>query len=188
MRALRVSRARRDTGTPVRKQRNVEWKQVESYSNAANMSGGKAPIMFRTRISSNALDDVMMLDSSRLSVLTHPDSHMESGLIITRNDLGADAVAALPERVNIDGRPGVVFAKNGALAPYAMMPLPDPTFTVNRFDDPTPHSPITGACNACQRCSLREAVLRANEVAGRIPVVPEPYSPKVADYTGLQHY
>ena len=192
MRVLRLSRARRDTGTPVRKQRNVEWKQVESYSNAANMSGGKAPIMFRTRISSNALDDVMMLDSSRLSVLTHPDSHMESGLIITRNDLGADAVAALPERVNIDGRPGVVFAKNGDLAPYAMMPLPDPTFTVNRFDDPTPHSPITGACNGVANdCSLREAVLRANGVAGTDTVIVPAGTytltlPKVAnDYTGL---
>src|SRR5262249_49317424 len=54
--------------------------------------------------------------------------------------------------------------ENGA---STLMPLPDPTFTVNRTDDPAPHSPITGACNGVANdCSLREAILRANSNAG----------------------
>ena len=48
-----------------------------------------------------------------------------------------------------------------------LMPLPDPTFTVNRNDDPAPVSPIANACNGVANdCSLREAILKANATAG----------------------
>src|SRR5205807_4012004 len=74
---------------------------------------------------------------------------------------------ALPMRINIDGRPGVLAIHQGEALPSMLMPIPDPTFTVNRFDDPVPASPITNACNGVANdCSLREAVLRANALAG----------------------
>ena len=70
---------------------------------------------------------------------------------------------ALPVRINIDGRPGVMSIHQGEAAPSMMMPLPDPTFTVNRTDDPIPISPIANACNGVANdCSLREAILKAN--------------------------
>src|SRR5271155_4316409 len=53
-----------------------------------------------------------------------------------------------------------------------MMPLPDPTFFVNRTDDPTPTSPISSACNNVSAsdnsssCSLREAIIKANGIVG----------------------
>src|SRR5262249_54338201 len=57
--------------------------------------------------------------------------------------------------------------------PEAMMPLPDPTFTVNRTDDPVVPTSAPGVpdptkfCNgAANDCSLREAVIKANLTPG----------------------
>uniref|UniRef100_Q02CP8 Polymorphic membrane protein n=1 Tax=Solibacter usitatus (strain Ellin6076) TaxID=234267 RepID=Q02CP8_SOLUE len=168
LRALRQSRRVRQTARVLPRQRPVSWKEIESFPGVATVdASGRKPVMFRTRISSNALDDVMLLDAARLTVLTHPDANPTAGLLLTRSDLGADAAAAISERVNIDGRPGVVFTKNGDVAPYVMMPLPDPTFTVNRTDDPAPPSPISSACNGVANdCSLRSAILKANATIG----------------------
>src|SRR6202011_2621933 len=103
------------------------------------------------------------------AVISHPDlaagdTTFKPAQISTRPYTGS-AVAALPMRTNIDGRPGVVALHAGQLAPAVMMPLPDPTFFVNRTDDPVPVSPITNACNGVANdCSLREAILRANAI------------------------
>ena len=51
------------------------------------------------------------------------------------------------------------------------MPLPDPTFFPNRFDDPVPGA-VASTCNnvsnadTSSSCSLREAVRKANATAG----------------------
>lgn len=153
---------------PPAPQRAVTWKEVESYPGmGAPDSTGRAPLMFRTRISSSAEDDLMLLNSARLSVLAHPTSNVTEGQEIDRSDLGVDATAALMVRVNIDGRPGVVYMQRGQSVPRVLMPLPDPTFNVNRTDDPTPPASLAGVCNnVANDCSLREAVLKANATAG----------------------
>jgi hypothetical protein len=75
-------------------------------------------------------------------------------------------------RINIDGRPGFIALHKGDSAPSMMMPIPDPTFFVNKTTDPVPTSPIANACNNVSNvdlsssCSLREAVLKANATAG----------------------
>ena len=56
------------------------------------------------------------------------------------------------------------------------MPLPDPTFTVNRFDDPVPafaHIAML-AMAWLNDCSLREAIIKANATDGHRydPIVP----------------
>ncbi|MGE5324160.1 MAG: FG-GAP-like repeat-containing protein, partial [Actinomycetota bacterium] len=149
------------------------WKIVESIPAAVSFSAGQPPLFFRTRISDNGADDLMVLDGSagQVEVISHADSapdapDFQPAQISTRPYAGSP-VAALAMRTNIDGRPGVVALHAGQLAPMVMMPLPDPTFTVNRTDDPTPVSPISGACNGVPNdCSLREAVLKANATAG----------------------
>jgi len=156
------------------------WQVAESFPaivSTANPS--QPPVLFRTRISSRGADDVMVLDSTlaQMHVLGH-ERMSDSGtsasnltasfhFTLAMSASGA-TVAGIPMRVNIDGRPGVVVLKQGQMAPQVMMPLPDPTFVVNRTDDPTPASPITNACNTpvSTDCSLREAVLRANALAG----------------------
>jgi uncharacterized repeat protein (TIGR01451 family) len=178
MRTIRQA-SRRGESHPLIAQRSVAangWTIVESIPAAASFSGGQAPVLFRTRITDHGSDDVMILSSGQMTVISHPDPAPDApsftpAQILSRPYDGSP-VAALPMRTNIDGRPGVVALHSGSMTPMVMMPLPDPTFFPNRFDDPTPASPITDACNnvsntdTSSSCSIREAVLRANATAG----------------------
>jgi uncharacterized repeat protein (TIGR01451 family) len=173
------------------------WKIVEDIAAAATFPAGKTPVLFRTRISDHQMDDVMVLNGSagQLTVVQHPDVQPGASTfapaVLSVRPYSGSPLAAIPARINIDGRAGVLAIHQGEGAPSMLMPLPDPTFTVNRTDDPTPHSPITGACNGVANdCSLREAILRANAVAGTdtVSIPAGTYTltlPRVAgDFTG----
>ncbi|HET8888255.1 MAG TPA: hypothetical protein VFQ41_05075 [Candidatus Angelobacter sp.] len=172
----RIQAGRRGYGNPLDPSRTLPqngFKIVESIASAAPFAAGQMPVLFRTRISDHGADDVMVLNPSAglLTVIAHPDVAAGATTFlpaqISTRPYSGSPVAALPMRTNIDGRPGVVALHAGQLAPAVMMPLPDPTFTVNRTDDPVPPSPITNACNGVANdCSLREAILRANATAG----------------------
>jgi CSLREA domain-containing protein/fimbrial isopeptide formation D2 family protein/uncharacterized repeat protein (TIGR01451 family) len=150
---------------------NEGWKIIESFSSAAPVSSSsQPPVLFRTRVSSNAADDVMILNGAagQMTVITHPNladgaTTFVPGTISSRPYAGSP-VAALPMRTNIDGRPGVVALHSGQLAPAVMMPLPDPTFVVNTTNDTL----SAGACAAATpgQCSLREAISEANAATG----------------------
>ena len=95
------------TGHPVN-----GWKIVESFPGVASFEPGHPPALFRTRISSNGADDLMMLNAfgGQLAVISHPDQEPGATTpaarkVSIRPDEGSP-VAALPLRVNIDGRPG----------------------------------------------------------------------------------
>ncbi len=153
------------------------WKIVESIPSAAPFSAGQVPVFFSTRISSNAGDDLMALNAftGEMSLISHADpapgdATFHPAQVVTRPYTGSPLLA-LPMRINIDGRPGIVVLHKGEELPSFMMPLPDPTFFVNRNDDPVPGA--TGStCNNTSNadtstsCSLREAVLKANATAG----------------------
>jgi mucin-19 len=181
----RLHVGRRGFGNPLDPPRTLPqngFKIVESIASAAPFSAGQPPVLFRTRISDHGGDDVMVLNPSmgQLSVISHPDvppgaTTFLPAQISTRPYSGSP-VAALPMRTNIDGRSGVVALHQGQLAPAVMMPLPDPTFFVNRTDDV-----VTGTtANTCNNisnadvsssCSLREAVLKANATAGTDTII-----------------
>lgn len=167
---------RRGFGNPLAASRTLPqngYKIIESIASAAPFSAGEPPMLFRTRISDHVADDVMVLNPSmgQLAVISHPDvapgaTTFLPAQVSTRPYSGSP-VAALPMRTNIDGRPGVVALHAGQLAPAVMMPLPDPTFFVNRNDDPTPGAVATTCNNVSNAdtstsCSLREAVRKAN--------------------------
>src|SRR5215471_2174238 len=150
------------------------WKIVESFSGAAALGPNQTPLIFRTRISINGADDVMVLNafSGQLTLVSHPDSQpgaqtFQSGLVSLRPYSGSP-IAALPMRLNVDGRLGVMALHQGEVPPSLMEPIPDPNFFVNKDTDPAPTSPIANACNnisfadTSSSCSLREAVLKAN--------------------------
>src|SRR5205807_533098 len=122
------------------------WKIVESIPSAAPYSSTQPPILFRTRISGNAADDIMVFNPSmgQMALVSHPDvqpgdTTFTAGQVSARPYSGSP-VAALPTRVNHDGRLGAVMLQQGDMAPYFMGPLPDPTFFPNRFDDPPPRA------------------------------------------------
>ena len=150
------------------------WKIVESFPGAAALGANQAPLIFRTRISINGADDVMVLNafSGQLSLVSHGDGQpgaqtFQSGQVSLRPYSGTP-IAALPMRLNVDGRLGVMAIHSNEVAPSLMVPIPDPTFFVNKDTDTAPTSPIANACNntsfadVSSSCSLREAVLKAN--------------------------
>ena len=150
------------------------WKIVESFTGAATLGANQTPLIFRTRISINGADDVMVLNafSGQLTLVSHADGQpgaqaFASGQVSLRPYSGTP-IAALPMRLNVDGRMGVMAIHQNEIAPSAMVPIPDPTFFVNTDNDPTPTSPIAQACrntsftDTSSSCSLREAVLKAN--------------------------
>ncbi|MGI8641285.1 MAG: Ig-like domain repeat protein, partial [Pyrinomonadaceae bacterium] len=72
----------------------------------------------------------------------------------------ADAPATvLPMRLNVMGQQGFVCFSKGSLEPIPVMAAPNATFTVTKTADTN-----DGACNA--DCSVREAVIAANNAAG----------------------
>ncbi|MGC2696749.1 MAG: CSLREA domain-containing protein, partial [Candidatus Angelobacter sp.] len=151
------------------------WKIVEDIAAAATSAAGQPPVLFRTRISDHQMDDVMVLNGStgQLTVVAHPDvppgaQTFAPAVLSTRPYAGAP-LAALPVRVNIDGRPGVLAIHQGESAPSMLMPLPDPTFTVNTTNDTV----TAGACAAATpgQCSLREAIIEANAAPGTDTII-----------------
>jgi uncharacterized repeat protein (TIGR01451 family) len=150
------------------------WKIVESFPAIGAVAAGQTPVFFRTRISSNGADDVMWLGAGggQMVVISHPDvapgaSTFLPGQVSVKPYAGTP-IAGLPVRINIDGRPGVMSIHQGEAAPSMLMPLPDPTFFVNRQDDPVPGA-IATTCNnvssadTSTSCSLREAIRKAND-------------------------
>src|SRR5262249_53577284 len=116
------------------------WKIAESFPGLSTVSAGQAPVFFRTRVSSNGADDVMWLSASsgKMVLISHPDGRpgAQSFLLgqVSVKPYSGSPVSALPMRINVDGRPGVVALHQGQMTPALSMPIPDPTFTVNRFD------------------------------------------------------
>jgi len=163
---------------------NEGWQVAESFPALVSAPGPTHPsLLLRTRVSNGFGDDAMLLDNSsgQMHVLAHeaaesstdviPAGQQSSAHLTMALDPSKPVIAALPVRVNIDGRPGLVVLKDGQSAPEVMMPLPDPTFFVNRTDDPAPGAVATTCNNVSSAdtstsCSLREAILKANNAAG----------------------
>lgn len=173
-RAMRLASLRGQSNPVIPRQAaaiNEGWTIMESFASVAPFSDPAAlPVLLRTRISSHATDDVMVFNpaASQMAVISHPNvpngatSFVPGSLSV--QPYSGSPVTALSARVNIDGRPGVIVLHGNHVAPFVMMPLPDPTFTVNTTAD-------TVTANGCapgnpNTCSLREAILEANASAG----------------------
>jgi len=158
------------------------WNVIENVPAVAASSSSAAPVLMRTHITDYGTDDVMVLDSAaqQMTVIAHPNDFAPGAVQVntfpaaerlTRPYIGGSPVAALPMRVNIDGRPGVVALHGGNMAPFVAMPTPDPTFFPNRFDDIAPRA-IASTCanttgvDGSGDCTLREAIRKANATAG----------------------
>ncbi|HET9837491.1 MAG TPA: hypothetical protein VFR84_04590 [Candidatus Angelobacter sp.] len=153
------------------------WKIVEDITAGATFPAGQTPVLFRTRISDHQMDDVMVISGSTglLTVVQHPDVQPGAATfapaVLSTRPYSGNAIAAMPQRTNIDGRAGIVAIHANEGAPSILQPLPDPTFFVNRTDDPTPGA-VASICNNVSNvdvstsCSLREAIIKANATAG----------------------
>ena len=119
----------------------------------------------------------MVLNGStgQLVVVQHPDvqpgATKFAPAVLSTRPYSGNPLAAISARTNIDGRAGILSIHQGESAPSMLMPLPDPTFFVNRNDDPVPGA-VANICNnvsnvdVSSSCSLREAIVKANATAG----------------------
>ncbi len=145
------------------------WKIVDTFPSVASVAPGQTPVFFRTRISSNGADDIMWLSAAtgQMVVISHPDAQPGASTFlpgqVSVKPYSGSPINALPMRLNVDGRPGIMALHRGDVVPTMVMPIPDPTFTVNTTSDVlTP-----GACAAALAgCSLREAIIEANATGG----------------------
>jgi CSLREA domain-containing protein len=167
-RRLRAVQARR-SGTPEQTvaARSLNWQEIENNPGLGSGQGspsqaGHPPLLFRTRVSNNGADDLALVGPSGLTVLSHADNDPTVAQVQTRDDLGADAVMALPVRVNIDARPGIVYVPRGSREPSVVMPLANQTFNVNTTADFVSSNSSACASNVSGQCSLREAIVEAN--------------------------
>ena len=143
-------------------QQAVTWSEVESRPGVAPAdASGKAPLLFRGRVSNSASDDVMLMSPAKISVLAHPSAQPNQSELQDRSDLGADAVAAIAIRVGVDSRSGVVYVSRGQHFPTIVATQSTNTFVVNTTTDLV----SAGAClnSVAGLCSLREAVLESNQ-------------------------
>ena len=153
------------------------WKIVDTFPGVGTLAPGQTPVFFRTRVSSNGGDDIMWLNAgtSQMAVISHPDAQpgaqtFAPGQVSIKPYTGSP-INALPIRVNIDGRPGVLAIHQGQVAPSVSMPIPDPTFFPNRFDDIAPRGTAVTCLNTTGvdgsgDCTLREAIIKANTPVG----------------------
>ena len=149
------------------------WKIAESFPVVGTVTSGQSPVFFRTRISNNGTDDIMWVNASpgQMAVIAHPNLPEGAATFlpgqVSIKPYSGSPVQALPMRINVDGRPGVVALHQGQVAPSMLMPLPDPTFFPNRFDDIAPRGTgvtclNTLAVDGSGDCTLREAIIKAN--------------------------
>jgi uncharacterized repeat protein (TIGR01451 family) len=159
---------------------SLGWRVVEYLpaTGAVTSATAQTPIV-QTHISAGTGHDIAVMDPSarQIHVLSHPSPNaagIAAGAVqapahtaLSVNAAGS-LVAVLPMRVNVDGRPGMVVLSDGQVTPTVMMPLPDPTYTVNRFDDPAASVALaaTYCIGIANDCSLRQAVIKANTIAG----------------------
>jgi hypothetical protein len=142
---------------------NERWKVLENFAAVAT---GPSPVLLRTRISSNAADDVMVLNGSagQMVVVSHPDLPEGAGTfvrgVVSDRPYAGSPLAAVSTPLNVNG-PGIVALNQGESAPSTMMLLSSQVFTVNTTSDVV----VPGACatgTPANSCSLREAVIEAN--------------------------
>jgi hypothetical protein len=147
------------------------WVLAERVAAAAPY-GKQMPLFFSTRISGNAADDVMVLNpsGSQLAMISHPNLRADSTTFIagqlSLRAYSGTPVGAHPMRLNVDGRPGIMVLHQGEISPSSLMPLPDPTFTVDTTSDIINTGATPCASATAGQCSLRQAIFETNAIAG----------------------
>jgi len=151
------------------------WRVVESFASVAPFNDtGQVPVLMRTRISSNGGDDVMALNAaaSQMVVISHANlpegaATFVPGEVSVRAYTGVP-VAALPMRVNIDGRAGIVTLDEKQIAPTVFAPMAANVYDVTGTGDtsPIPSCTFNSTTGHFDCPTLRGAVLASNANTG----------------------
>jgi hypothetical protein len=181
-----ASETKRLISAPVRTSReSLQWEVVEDFSPAAaqvSTSGSSPTLLVGTHISGHSADDLLIMNPAarRLQLLyQRPRQWSDSEVSAQSADRVAieldavnEPVAAMPMRLNVNSRPGLVILNKGRIAPTLVMAMAATTITVNDATD-TIHSPGC-ATTGTGTCSLRDAVIFSNANAGADMIVFSP--------------
>src|SRR5262249_33465403 len=121
---------------------------IETIPSSIPAGDSSQPLLMRTRVSSNGADDVMALSAAtgEMMVLSHPDEKAGDATFIPGQlsslPYSSAPIAALPMRVNIAGRPGLVTLNQNQTAPSVLAPLAVNTYTVTGTADTSPDSGV----------------------------------------------
>jgi CSLREA domain-containing protein len=152
-----------------------EWRAEKLITPAASTepvtSSGSLKTLVRTRISTSAYDDLLILDSSSKSLnIFSKAENFESTKISFENENAI--VAALPMRLNAMALNGLVMLRSGQNSLEYAVPEAAMTFTVNSTLDTPDNNPGDGVCGAFVAtgaplvCTLRAAIEEANANVG----------------------
>ncbi len=145
-----------------------KWQISEERQLGVDAPGGDSlPVLQKARITGNETEDLLVTDSAAraVKILFKEPNRDKNRTALTGETKSqivsfADAPAGvLPMRLNVMGQQGFVYFSKGSLEPIAIIAAPNATFNVTKTADTN-----DGACNA--DCSLREAVVAANNAAG----------------------
>ena len=167
---------------------SAPWVEIERHSESQLASSGSGtPVMLRSRMSGSGSDDLVVLNPSSqqqvtishkllpahtpVAALDRSQRYPFSSSRVSLGSIGSsDIVAALPMRVNTDGRQGLVVLNANNPSPDITVPHANNTFYVNTFTDNTGSSTDPIDSVRCtngngEQCTLRDAITYANQDA-----------------------
>jgi CSLREA domain-containing protein len=156
-----------DLATPPTEQA-MNWAVAETTAlSISNADGGAQGLLLDTLASGRQAHDLLVLNPSANQMQIAFKAEAQAGREAVTFDLGAEPVAALPVRLNVLGRPGLVVLRRGQVVPAFVMLAPASTYAVNHAGDTDDAAPGDNNCaDAGGNCSLRAAVQEANAHTG----------------------
>ncbi|MEP6819604.1 MAG: CSLREA domain-containing protein, partial [bacterium] len=149
------------------------WTEVKSFAGSGSLwnSGSSQRLLTAAKVATGPGEQLMMLDTANnqvqivmndqpeQSLAPTTDTPVPTNLVSVELPVEGVPVAALSMRLSVMALPGLVVLSSNQSAPAILPNAPMTTFPVTKATDTN-----DGACNA--DCSLREAVVAANTVAG----------------------
>ncbi|MEP7336630.1 MAG: CSLREA domain-containing protein, partial [Acidobacteriota bacterium] len=161
--------------TPSKPSQQANWAVVETTSLTIPNNGDSAQsLLMSTLASGRQSHDLLVVNPAAKQLQIAFKENAQPGgkeASAAREsitfDTGDEPVAALPVRLNVHGRPGLVVMRKGHAEPSIVMATLASTFTVNIAGDTDDAVPGDGTCaDSGGACTLRAAVQEANALPG----------------------
>jgi hypothetical protein len=149
----------------------LKWEVAERTSVVVSKAGDHTqPLLMGTLASGQRSYDLLVMNPAarRLHIAMREDGRASAKAVSI--DVDEEPLAALPMRLNVNGRPGVVVLRRGRVEPAFIMAAAMATFVVGSAADQDDVVPGDGVCDsdpgAPVVCTLRAALQESNALTG----------------------